>query len=145
MLGSVRIGHHHHYHYLAARISGTGDIELFAADHPLITIQHGGCRNIGCIRRSYPGLCNGKGRSNLARQQRLKPLLLMLFRTVSLQYLHVTGIRCRAVKRLGGKPAPAHNFSQMGILQIADSGATLALRQKEIPQPHVSGSVFQAI
>ena len=68
MFRRIRIGDYHADHDLTACIAGTGDVKLFATDHPLITIQHGTGCYIGRVRGSNARLGHGEGRTNLTRQ-----------------------------------------------------------------------------
>jgi hypothetical protein len=95
---------HHDDHDLAARVAGAGDVVLLAVDHPLVAHELGARGDVLGVRRRHARLGHRVGRTDLAVQQRLQPLLLLLGRAdrSSTSMLPVSGpsssaIRTRAV------------------------------------------------
>ena len=69
---------------LAARVAGAGGEPLLAVQHPLVAVELGVERDVGGIRGGDARLGHDEGRADLALQQRLQPLLLVLGRAVAL-------------------------------------------------------------
>jgi hypothetical protein len=86
------------------------------------------------IRRRHLGLRHGEGGADLALEERLQPFLLVLGPAVTLEHLHVTGIRGRAVEGLRGDGRAAHDLAEGRVLEIGQPCPPLALGQKQVPQ-----------
>ena len=95
---AIVTGAHHHDHHLAARITGTRDIEFLAVDHPVLAITHGTGADVLGIRRGHIGLGHGIGRADFTGEQGLQPALLLLVRANPFQHFHVAGVGRRAVQ-----------------------------------------------
>src|SRR2546426_3624502 len=61
-------------------------------------------------------------------------MLLLVGSAVALEHLHVAGVGLRAVEALRRDRRAAHDLAERRVLEIGQPGATLALRQEEIPE-----------
>ena len=114
----IGAGLHHADHDLAARVAGTGDVILFAVDHPFITVKYGATANILGIRGCNIGFGHRICRANLAGEQRFEPLLFLLGCTNALKYFHIAGIRCTAVKALRSQRVLAQLVGDIGVVEV---------------------------
>ena len=105
-LGRRRVGAglDHEDHDLAARVAGAGDVVLLAVDHPLVADQLGAAGDVLGVGGGHVRLGHAEGGADLAVQQRLQPLFLLLVRADLLQHFHVAGVGGRAVH---ATPTPA--------------------------------------
>ena len=124
VLLGLRIGADHDDVDLAARIAGAGGEPLLAVEHPLVAVELGVDGDVGGVRGGDARLGHDVGRADLALQQRLQPLLLVLGRAVALQHLHVAGVGGGAIEGLRRQPRPAHLLGEVGVL---DGGQAVAL------------------
>ncbi len=83
----------------------------------------------------YTNLTAGGKAIEVAIQERLEPLFLLLRSASDLEYLHVPCIGCVAVHAFGREGILAELSSDIGIIEIGQAGAVFGLRQEEIPQP----------
>ena len=88
---------------------------------------------------------HGIGRADLAVQQRLQPLLLLLGRADLLQHFHVAGVGRRAVERLRRQRLLAELGGDVGIVEVGEAAADLGMGQEEIPQAGSLGLVLGAL
>ena len=70
-------------------------------------------------------------------------MFLLLRIAIAGNGFHVAGIRCRAVEYLGGHGGAAHDFAEVGVLEVAEACAEFAVRQKQVPQAGGSGLLLQ--
>ena len=90
-------------------------------------------------------LGHGVGRADLAVQQRLQPLLLLLGRADLLQHFHVAGVGRRAVERLRRQRLLAQLGGDIGVVEVGEAAADLGVGQEEIPQAGRLGLVLGAL
>ena len=108
-----------HDHDLAARIAGAGDVVLLAVDHPLVAVEHGPAGDVLGVRRRDVGLGHRVRRADLAVEQRLEPLLLLLRRADALEHLHVAGVGRGAVEALRRERVLAELVGDVGVVEVA--------------------------
>ena len=145
---AVGAGLDHGDHDLAARVAGPGDIVLLAVDHILVAHQGGAGIDVLGVRRGRVQLGHGKGRTDLAGQQRLQPLLLLGRRADPFQDFHIAGVGCCAVHGLRRHAVLAQLNGDIGIIQVRHPLAGLSIGQEEVPQAFGLGLVlglFQAL
>ena len=75
---ALRVGLAHHDEDLAALVGGAGDPPLAAVDDVVVAVAHDAGLDVGGVRRRDVRLGHRERRTDLARQQRLEPLLLLL-------------------------------------------------------------------
>ena len=131
----VRVGLAHEDGDLATRVGGVGGVPLEAVDHVVVAVAHDRAFDVGRVAGRHPGLGHREARADLAGQQRLEPLFLMLGRAVARQHFHVAGVGRAAVKDLGRQEAAAHDLAQWCVLQVRQSRSVLRLGQEQVPQP----------
>ena len=130
----LRVGADHDDVDLAARVAGAGGEPLLAVQHPLVAVELGIHGDVGGVGGGDARLGHDEGRADLALQQGLQPLLLVLGRAVALQHLHVAGVGRGAVEGLGRQPRPAHLLGQVGVFDGGQPEALVAGREPEVPQ-----------
>jgi hypothetical protein len=99
--GRVGVGLAHQDEDLAALVGRAGDPPLAAVDDVVVAVAHDAGLDVGGVRRRDVRLGHRERRADLARQQRLEPLLLLLRGAEQVQRLHVAGVGCLAVDHLG--------------------------------------------
>ena len=134
VLGCIRISLHHDDHDLAARIAGAGYIVLLTVDDPFVTIQHRCGADVGGIGGRHARLGHGKGRTDLAIQQRLQPLLFLRLGAVLVQHFHIARIRRRAVEHFSRHMRLPHLLGEVGVFHGIQAGAGVAIGEEEVPQ-----------
>ena len=144
-LSALGIGADHDDVDLAARIAGAGGEPLLAVEHPLVALELGVERQVGGVGGGDARLGHDVGGADLALQQRLQPLLLLLGRAVALDHLHVAGVGGGAVEGLGRQPRPAHLLGEVGVF---DGGQPIALvggGEPEVPQAPLARLGLEAL
>jgi hypothetical protein len=131
---SVGAGLHHRDHDLAARVAGAGDVVLLAGDHPFVAVAHCLALDVLGIRRCDVGFGHRVGGTDLATQERLEPLRLLLGGTDALEHLHVAGVGCGAVHRLRGERVLAQLHRDVGVVEVVQSLTGLGVGEEEVPQ-----------
>ncbi len=143
MLGRFGVGLAHEDHDLAARVVGAGGPPLAAVDHVVIAIALDAGFDVGGVAGGHGGFGHGEGRADLAGQQGLEPLLLLLGRAVAHEGFHVAGVGRGAVEGLGADGRAAHDFGQRRVFEVAQAGAHVRLGQEQVPQAFGLGLGFQ--
>nr|ABM53578.1 putative regulatory protein TetR [uncultured bacterium CBNPD1 BAC clone 1664] len=139
----VGIGADHGDHDLAARVAGAGDVVLLAVDHPFVAVQHRLGGDVLGVGRGHRRLGHGVGRADLAVQQGLQPLFLLLGRADALQHLHVAGVGRGAVHDLRGHGRLAELHGDIGVVEVGQAFASLGVGQEEVPQAFLLGLVLR--
>ncbi len=134
----------HEDHHLAARIGRARGEPLAAVDHVFVAVAHDAGRDVGRIRGGHFRLGHGKGRADLAGQQRFQPGLLDARRGIAHQGLHIAGVGRRAVEDFGRHRHPAHQFAQRRVIEVGQAGAAIGLGQEQIPQAGFLGPGLEA-
>ncbi len=106
-----------------------------AVDDVVVAVPRDAGLDVGGVRRRDLGLGHGEGGADLAFEERLQPLLLLLGRAVALDRLHVAGVGSRAVEGLGRDGRASHDLAERRVLEIGQPRPPLALGKEEIPQP----------
>ena len=133
--GRVRVGADHADHDLAARVAGAGDVVLLAVDHPLVAVEHGLGGDVAGVGAGQARLGHAEAAADLAVEQRLEPLLLLLGRADPLEHLHVAGVGRRAVEALGGQRVLAELAGDVRVVEVAEALAGLGVGEEEVPEP----------
>ena len=122
---------------LAARVGRAAGPPLAAVDDVLVAVADDARLDVGRVAARHRRLGHGERRADLAVEQRLQPLLLLLLGAEQVQQLHVAGVGRRAVDRLRGElVAPAGQLGERGVLELGQPG----LRgQEEVPQSRACG------
>jgi hypothetical protein len=141
----VGAGAHHGDQDLAARAAGTRDVVLLAVDDPLVAFQHRRGGHVLGVGRGVVQLGHRVGRADLAVQQRLEPLLLLLGRAHALEHLHVAGVGGRAVHALAGQRVLAQLGGDVGVVEVRQAFAGFGVRQEEVPQALLLGLFLGAV
>jgi hypothetical protein len=91
--------------------------------------------DVRSITRRNLRLRHQEGRANLALQQRIEPLPLLLFSSVLGNNLHIARVGSSAVHGLGSRPALAEVLSHESVLEIAEASTLLevCLGQEHVP------------
>ena len=132
-------------HDLAARVAGAGDVVLLAVDQPLVAVEHGRAGDVLGVRRRHVGLGHRVGGADLAGEQRLEPLLLLLLRADPLEHLHVAGVRRAAVQALRRQRVLAELLGDVGVVEVRQPLAGLGVGEEEVPQPVGLGLRLDAV
>ena len=130
----LRVGLAHEDHDLAARVAGARGPPLASVDDVVVAVALDARFDVGRVGRGHRRLGHREGAADLAGQQRLEPLLLVLGRAVAHQHLHVAGVRRRAVEDLARPGHHAHQLGQRGVLLVEQAGAEFAFGQEQVPQ-----------
>src|SRR5438876_2209350 len=130
---------------LAARIADSRGPPLVAVDHVVVTVADDRRFDVRRIRRRDLGLGHGKGRADLALEQRLQPLLLEVLVGIPLEDLHVAGVGGGAVEDFRREVRAAHQLAERRVLEVGEAGAALALGQEEVPEGTLARLVFQVL
>jgi hypothetical protein len=103
--------------------------------------------NVGSITRRNLGLRHEESRADLAPEQRVKPLPLLLLVAVFGEHLHVAGIWGRAIDSLGRDPALAQVLCHEPVLEVAEASALLevCLGQEHVPDSELLGSLLHVL
>src|SRR5207249_7029513 len=72
--------------------------------------------------------------ADLALEQGLEPLLLLLGRAVALEHLPVAGVGRRAVEGLRRDRRATHDLAERRVLEVPEPGAALALGEEQVPE-----------
>ena len=144
-IGIGRIGLAHEDRDPAARMQRTGRPPFAAVDHVVVAVAQDGAFDVGGVGRGDGGLGHGEAGADLARQQRLQPLLLLRLVAVELQRLHVAGVRGRAVERLRRHRRAAHDLAQRRVFEVAETRAARRMRQEEVPQALQPGLLLELL
>ena len=142
---AVGAGLDHADHYLAARVTGSGDVVLLAGDDPLVAVKDRLGRDVLGVGGSEAGLGHPEAGADLPVEQRFEPLFLLFWGADSLDDLHVAGVRSAAIEGLGGQPAPAQFGSYVGVVQVGEALPCLVIGEEEVPQALVAGLGLQAV
>jgi hypothetical protein len=135
VLVGVRVGLAHHDPDAAAPVAGARGPPLGSVDDVLVAVAGDRGLDVGGVGRGDVGLGHAEGRADLAVEQGLEPLLLVRVGAVAGEHLHVAGVGRRAVARLGREQGrAAHDLAQVGIFEVGQAGAELALGQEQVPQ-----------
>ena len=84
---------------LAARIAHARRPPLAAVDDVVVAVALDAALDVARVGRGHRRLGHGEARADLAVEQRLQPLLLVLLGAVAGEHLHVAGVGRRAVDR----------------------------------------------
>jgi hypothetical protein len=141
----LRVGLAHEDEDLAARVARTGRPPLAPVDDVVVAIALDPRADVGRIGRGDVRLGHAERGADLAFEQRLEPLLLLVGAGVANQRLHVAGVGGRAVGRLARERIVAHDLAQRRVLEIGQPGAVLALRQEHVPEPGGLGALLQLL
>ena len=131
----VLIGLAHEDEDLATRIAGAGGPPLAPVQHVVVSVALYARADVGRVGRGHIRLRHAERGANFALQQRHEPLPLDLLARVAHERLHVAGVWCRAIERLGPDARAAHQLAQRRVFQVGQAGAVLALGQEQVPQP----------
>lgn len=131
-----------------------------AVEDVVIAITLDGHLDVGSITRGDLRFCHQERRSNLAVQQRVKPLPLLCLGTVLSKHLHVARIWSSAVGSLSAVsmksifrvvqtylrsyPALAQVLGHDAVLQVAEASTLfeMCLGQEHVPQPKLAGPLL---
>ena len=130
---------------LAARVGGVGRVPLVAVDDVVVAIAHDRALDIGRVGGGHRRLGHGETGADFARQQRLQPFLLVGFRAVALQHLHIAGVGRVTIEDLGRQMRAAHDFAERGVFEIGEAGAAVAVGQEEVPETLRLGERLQLL
>ena len=111
------------------------DEPLATVDHVIVSIGLDAQRKLRRIRARHIRLGHTDAGSDLAGEERLQPRLLLLRCAELREHLHVAGVRCRAVHRLGCDRAPAGDLGERRVLDIAEAGTEALVGEEQVPQP----------
>ena len=100
MAGSVGQVATHHQQQLAALVHDAADPPLAAVEQVIVPVLVDSQRHVGGVRRGHLWFGHHVGRPDVAIEQRCQPLRLLGRRAVAGQYLHVAGVRRRAIEHL---------------------------------------------
>ena len=130
---------------LAARVTGTGRPPLGAVQDPVVTLLAHGQGDVGGVRAGDVGLGHQEGGSDLALEQWLEPLVLVLLCAVLGEHLHVACVGGGAVGGLGCGQALAQVLCHQAVFQVGEAGALLevVLGQEHVPQAKGPGLLLQ--
>ncbi len=128
VLGRVGVCLAHDDGDLAAVGHGSGGPPLGAVDHVLVAFAADFALDVGGVGGCNVGLGHGEAGADLAGQQGLQPLFLMFFTAVALDCFHIAGIRRAAVEDLRSDGGAAHDFAEVAVLLVVQTGAALAVR-----------------
>ena len=115
-----------------------------SVDHVLVAVADDAGGDIAGVARGHVWFGHGEGGSDIAREQRGQPLLLLLGAAEHVQDLHVAGVGCRAVDRLGAISGIARDLGHLGIVDdIETVGRVIAVGQEQVPQTPAPGFALQ--
>ncbi len=143
--GVVGVRPTHHDHDLAAGVHDAAGPPLRAVDDVGVAVPPDLRLDVGGVRRRYGRLGHCERRADLAAQQRVEPLLLLVLAAVALDGLHVAGVGRGAVEDLRREADPAHHLAQGGVLEIREAGSAVAVGQEQIPEPRLPGLRLQLL
>ena len=139
----VRVGLAHQDQHLAARIADAGGPPLATVDDIFVAVTLDAAGDVGGVGGGNLRLRHREGGADLAIQQRLQPLLLMLLGAVTGQHFHVAGVGRGAVEDLRGVARTAHDLAQRRIVQVGHGETIGILRQEQVPKPLGLGDRLQ--
>ena len=131
----VGIGLAHEDVDLASRIAGARGPPLDAVDDVVVALALDAALDVRRVRTRHRRLGHQEGRADLAAQERVEPLALVVLSAVTLDGFHIAGIRRRAVEHLRRPCDAAHDLAQRRVLQVRQAlGHPLGVRQEKVPQ-----------
>ena len=121
---------------LASRVAGPGRPPLSPVDNVGVPIAPDTRFDIGGVRGCDIGLRHGEAGSNLAFQQWIEPLLLLLGGPITRQHLHIARVGGRTIENFGADGAASHDLAKRRVLLMSEPGRSpsLSQEQKQIPQ-----------
>jgi hypothetical protein len=128
------IGLAHHDEDLAVGVHGAGDPPLATVDDVLVTVPDDAELDIGGVRRRDLRLGHRERRADLAGEQGLQPLLLLLVGAEHAQHLHVAGVGRGAVE--GRRPDLDAAPGELGdgrVLEVGQARTVLG-GVEEVPE-----------
>src|SRR5256885_1696091 len=128
--GVLRVGLAHEDEDLAARVADARRPPFEAVDHVVVAAADDRGFDVRRVRGGHLGLGHREGGADLALEQRLEPLRLLLGRAVPLQDLHVAGVGRRAVEHFRRDRRAAHDLAEGRVLRVGEPRAALALGEK---------------
>ena len=117
-----------------ARIARTRRPPFFAIQHIVITVTNTCHRNIGSVRTSDIRLGHQIRGSDQTIHQRGQPAGLHRVSAITLEHLHIAGVRRIAIEHLSSDMHAAHFFGQMGVINSRQPRPFFAVRQPKVPQ-----------
>ena len=143
----VWIGLAHHDGHLAARVGRTADPPLASVEHVLIALTADGQLDVAGIAGGHVGLGHGEAGTDLSRQQRHQPLVLLLGGAEQRQDLHVAGVGCGGVERLGGERAATADLGQRGVVHVGHRlGRPFGhMGEEQVPQSALPGGGLELL
>mmetsp|Transcript_34868 Transcript_34868/g.81442 ORF Transcript_34868/g.81442 Transcript_34868/m.81442 type:complete len:304 (-) Transcript_34868:20-931(-) len=125
---------------LAFRAASATDVPLVAIDDVIIAVANDRGADIRRIGGGNSRFCHGKGRADVAGEERFEPFLLLFRSAILLQHLHVAGVRRSAIHGEVGLRARTKNLLQRSVFDTAEP---TDFRQKEIEQSSGLGDALE--
>ena len=125
---------------LAARIAHARRPPLAAVDDIVVAVALDAALDVARVGRGDRRLGHGEAGADLAVEQRLQPLLLVLLGAVAGEHFHVAGVGRRAVDRLGGDRGAAEDLADRRVFEVGEAhravrvAAVAVGRQEHVPQ-----------
>src|SRR5581483_2045765 len=136
----VGVGLAHHDEDAAVGVQRSADEPLAAVDDVVVAVAPDGAGDVGGVGRGHLRLGHGESGADLALEERLQPLLLLLDGAEHGEDLHVAGVGSRAVADLGGDGGAAHDLGQRGVVGVGQPVRPFGLvGQEQVPEPAAAG------
>jgi len=138
--GPVRIRLAHDDEDPAALAHRPGGPPLAAVEDVLVALALDAQLDVARVGGGHVGLGHRERGADLAVEQRLQPLRLLLRRPELGEDLHVARVRRRAVDGLGGEVAgAAGDLRQRRVLAVGEAGPVFGIGVEEVPQAAPAG------
>src|SRR5919197_128485 len=130
LVGILRIRLAHEDEDLAARVADPRRPPLVAVDDVVAAVADDRRFDVRRVRRRDLGLGHGERRADLALEQRLQPLLLVLLGAVALEDLHVAGVGGPIVSSAASKVMAGRMRGKVALITGAGSGIGAATAKR---------------
>ncbi len=118
---------------------------LVRVDDVVVAVTLDATLDVRGVGARDPRLGHREARADLAVEQRLQPLFLLLGRAELGEELHVAGVGRGAVRGLGCEQVAAHELAQRRVVEVGQPGAESVVRKEEVPQTTLAGFELEVL
>src|ERR1700736_5032920 len=131
----IRVAQAHEQDHACVRVGSTAGPPLASRDDVLVAVAFDPTRQLRGIRAGDVRFGDTDAGADLACEQQLQPLLLLLGRAELSQHLHISGVGRRTVDGLRCYRTPTGDLGQRRVLNVGESRTEALVRHEQVPQP----------